>query len=173
MWTIGLLLLTGTSLRDGWRRLFSPIVLALIAAVFANVTGFAEYLPRLLNDIIHSLSVCAIPLGLVMTGVNLGNYLHTPRELFTPKVAITATIVRLGVLPLCLILVARYLPCSIELKRVIVVQAAMPAAVIPILIARLYGGHPRTAVQVVLTTTAVSIALTPFWLRVGAAWTGM
>jgi predicted permease len=170
LWTFGLLVLTGASWREGWRRLLSPIVIALLAAVVANVSGLAAHLPRLVNDVIHSVGVCGIPLGLIMTGVNLGNYLHTPRELFTARVTIAAILVRLAILPLGLVALARFLPCSPELKRVIVVQAAMPAAVIPILMARLYGGHPRTAVQIVLTTTAASIVATPFWLRIGAAW---
>jgi predicted permease len=173
LWTFGLLVLTGASLRDGWRHLVSPIVIALVAAVVANVVGFAPHVPKILTEIIHSLGVCAIPLGLVMTGVNLGNYLYAPRELFTARVTVTAVVVRLAVLPVALLLLARYLPCSPELKRVIVVQAAMPAAVIPILMARLYGGHPRTAVQIVLSTTAVGIVATPMWLKIGAAWVGL
>ena len=173
LWTVGMLVLTGASLREGWRRLFSPIVVALAAAIAANVSGAAELLPKIANDIIHALGVCGIPLGLVMTGVNLGNYLHTPRELFTPRVAIFASVVRLAILPVCLLALARWLPCSVELKRVIVVQAAMPAAVVSILMARLYGGHPRTAVQIVLSTTAFGFLATPFWLRVGATVAGL
>jgi len=62
------------------------------------------------------------------------------------------------------------LPCSDELKRVIVVQAAMPAAVLPIIIAQYYGGQPLTAVQVVLSTTAAGLVTCPLWIRAGLAW---
>jgi predicted permease len=68
---------------------------------------------------------------------------------------------------------AKYLPCSIELKRVIVVQGAMPAATFPIVIAQHYGGRPLTAVQVALATQAAAIAITPLWLRAGLAWVGV
>jgi predicted permease len=61
----------------------------------------------------------------------------------------------------------------VELKRVIVVQAAMPTAMVPVIIARLYGGHPRTAVQIVLGTTAVGILTIPLWIRAGLAWVGV
>lgn len=170
LWTVGLLVLTGLSLREGWRHLVSPIVIALIAAVGANLTGLATHIPGVVNQIIHGLAACGIPLGLVMTGVNLGNYLDNPRELFTARVSIAGSVLRMGILPVCLLVLARYLPCSIELKRVIIVQAAMPAAVMPILMARLYGGHPRTAVEIVLTTTGVGIFVIPLWLRIGLAW---
>ncbi|MFM1749193.1 MAG: hypothetical protein RLZZ188_2859, partial [Verrucomicrobiota bacterium] len=37
---------------------------------------------------------------------------------------------------------------------------------------RLYGGHPRTAVQIVVGTTAVGILTIPLWLRAGLSWVG-
>jgi predicted permease len=77
---------------------------------------------------------------------------------------------RMGVLPVGILALAYFLPLSVELKRVLLVQAAMPAAVIPIIISRLYGGHPRTAVQIVLGTTALGILVIPLWLRAGLAW---
>lgn len=173
IWTVGLLVLSGLSLREGWRRLVSPIVITLILAVIANLTGATTLLPKIATDVIHALAVCAIPLGLVMTGVNLANYLHEPAQLFDPKTSIAANVLRLGILPVLLLVVARFLPCSVELKRVIIIQAAMPSAMIPIIIARLYGGHPRTAVQIVLSTTALGIFVIPLWIRVGMAWVGV
>ncbi|HVU34327.1 MAG TPA: AEC family transporter [Opitutaceae bacterium] len=172
IWTVGLLVLSGTSLREGWRRLLSPVTGALVLAVLANLTGIAPLLPKVVTDTVHALAVCAIPLGLVMTGANLAKYLQRPAELFDAKVTIAANALRMGVLPLLMLLLARYLPCPIELKHVIVVQAAMPSAVLPIILAQLFGGHPRTAVQIVLTTTALGLFLIPFWLHVGMTWVG-
>jgi len=122
---------------------------------------------------VNSLAGCAIPIGLILTGVNMANYLNEPRELLQPRVLLGAAAIRFLVVPLLFILVARWLPCSVELKRVIVVQGAMPAAVIPILLAQLYGGRPVMAVQIVLGTTALGVLLTPLWLRAGLAWAGL
>jgi malate permease and related proteins len=173
IWTVGLLVLSGESLRQGWRRLVSPIMITLVLAVVCNLTGLTSLLPAVATTTIHALAVCAIPLGLIMTGVNLAQYLHEPSSLFDARVSGAAMLLRLGVLPVLMLLLAKYLPCSIELKRVIVVQAAMPTAVIPIIIAQLYGGHPRTAVQIVLGTTALGIFVIPLWLRAGLGWVGV
>ena len=35
------------------------------------------------------------------------------------------------------------------------------------------GGHPRTAVQIVLGTTALGIVTIPLWIRAGLAWVGI
>lgn len=173
IWTVGVLVLSGESLRTGWRKLVSPIVITLGLAVVVNLTHLTPLLPAVATTTIHALAVCAIPLGLIMTGVNLAQYLHEPGELFDARVSGAAMALRLGVLPILILLLAKYLPCSTELKRVLVVQAAMPAAVIPIIIARLYGGHPRTAVQIVLGTTALGIFVIPLWLRAGLAMVGV
>ncbi len=173
IWTVGVLTLSGQSLREGWRRLLSPIVVSLFVAVAANLSGLTPHLPKVFMDVVHLLGGCAVPLGLVMTGANLANYLDEPKKLFDPKTVGAATALRLGVLPVIFLVVAKYLPCAVELKRVIVVQAAMPTAVIPIIISKLYGGHPRTAVQIVLGSTALGILLIPLWLYVGLAWVGV
>lgn len=170
LWTVGVIVLSGMSLRDSWRRLVSPIFIAIVVGVACNLTGLTPLLPKVVTATIHALGVCAIPLGLVMTGANLATYLHRPSELFDVKVSLAANALRLGLLPVVMLLIARYLPCSIELKRVLVVQAAMPTAMMSIILARLYGGHPRTAVQIVLSTTALGIIVIPLWLRIGLAW---
>lgn len=173
IWTVGVLVLSGESLRTGWRKLVSPVLITLLLGVACNLSGATNYLPGVVTSTIHALAVCAIPLGLLMTGVNLAQYLHEPRALFDAKVSGAAMVLRLGILPVLILLLAKYLPFSVELKRVLVVQAAMPTAVISIIIAKLYGGHPRTAVQIVLGTTALGVLVIPLWLRAGLAWVGV
>jgi hypothetical protein len=71
------------------------------------------------------------------------------------------------------LLLARYLPCSVELKRVILLQAAMPAAVFPIIMARHYGGDPITALRVVVATSLGGLLTIPLWLRFGMHFAGL
>ena len=172
LWTVGVLVLSGLSLREGWRRLVSPVMITLGLAVICNLTGATAHLPGIFTDTVHALAGCGIPLGLIMTGVNLANYLNAPSELFDAKIAGAAMALRLGVLPVGLLLLAKYAPFPVELKHVIIVQAAMPAGVISIIVSKLYGGHPRTAVQIVLGTTALGVLVIPLWLRAGLAWVG-
>jgi malate permease and related proteins len=170
MWTVGVLVLNGLSLREGWKKLLNPVVVTLVVAIMVNLAGLAPFLPRVAVDVVHSLAVCAIPLGLVTVGVSLANYLGEPRALFSPKITFGSCALRLGALPVLILCVAHGLPVSLELKRVLVVQAAMPAAVFPIVLARHYGGQPLTAVQVVLGTTALGVFVSPLWISAGRAW---
>src|SRR5205814_2287665 len=78
LWTVGVLTLSGQSVREGWRRLVSPIVITLILAVVSNLAGLTPHLPKVITDTIHAVGVCGVPLGLIMTGVSLANYLKDP-----------------------------------------------------------------------------------------------
>ncbi|MGZ4962489.1 MAG: AEC family transporter, partial [Limisphaerales bacterium] len=89
------------------------------------------------------------------------------------RVILSSCFVRLGIVPILFLVVARYLPCSVELKRVIIVQAAMPAATFPILLARHYGGEPSTALRVVIGTSLASLVTTPLWIRFGLKFVGV
>jgi malate permease and related proteins len=173
LWSVGMLVLTGASIRDGWKRLVSPMLVTLLTAIAINLLGLGGFVPGFIRSIVHSLGVCAVPVGIVMTGVNLANYLDEPSKLLHRNVALGSCLVRLGILPVIMLLFAWMLPCSEELKRVLVVQAAMPAAVIPIIVAKYYGGQPLTAVQVVLSTTAAGLITCPLWIRAGLAWLGI
>lgn len=173
MWTVGVLVLTGLSPRAGWRKLVSPITVTLVLAVAVNLTGLGAFLPVALLEAVRMLGRCAIPLGLLTIGVTMANYLDDPRTLYRPRITWGASAVRLAAMPLVILAAARWFPGSPELKRVLVIEAAMPSAVFPIVIARLHGGSPRTAVQVVLGTTILGVFVIPLWIRLGLAWAGL
>jgi malate permease and related proteins len=173
IWTVGILVLSGLSLREGWRKLANPPVYALLAAVLLNGLHLTSWVPSVVMEVVRVSGACAIPLGLMLIGATLVEYFAKPRELFDAKVSVLSSALRLGVLPVVFIVVAKVIPCSPELKQVIIVQAAMPAGILPIVIAKHYGGRPLTAVQVVLATTALGLFLIPLWVSWGRAWVGV
>ncbi len=167
IWTAGVLLVSGLSPRAGWRKLINAPSISLVIAVVANLTGATSYIPSVITSLIHGLGVCAVPLGLIMTGVSIQPHLNDPNQLINPRVTLVAWFLRLGILPCLFLLAARFLPCPVELKRVLVVQAAMPSGVSSILIARIYGGQPLVAVQIILGTTVLALFTIPLWIQFG------
>jgi malate permease and related proteins len=173
IWTVGILMLSGLSLREGWRKLLNAPVFALIAALLGNLLDAGRFIPSVAANVIHMSALCAIPLGLLLIGATLMEYLGRPQELVDRRVTLGACVLRLGVLPVCFLVMAKLLPFSTDLKRVMVVQAAMPSGILLLVIAKHYGGRPLTAVQVVVGTTVLGIFLIPLWLRVGLHWIGV
>ena len=103
----------------------------------------------------------------------MADYVHEFQSVRGVRLVLTSCILRLGILPVLFLLLAKFLPCSVELKRVIVMQAAMPAAVFPIILAKHYGGSPATALRIVLGTSLAGFVTIPIWLRIGMNWVGL
>jgi len=172
-WTVGVLVLAGHSLREGWRQLYSPPVLALVLAVGVNLAGLGGHIPEVVLGVVRTLAACAIPLGLLLSGATMAEHLFTrPAELFAWRTSLGAVALRLGVLSGLFLLLARFGPFSADLKHVILVQATMPAAFLPLVIVKHYGGDSLTAVRGVLATVVASVMLMPLWLHWGLAWLG-
>jgi predicted permease len=170
IWTVGIFVLSGLSFREGWRKLINAPVISLIVAVAGNLLHVGPHIPGVVLNVIHQCAVCAIPLGLILIGGALEKYVNTPRELFQPRITFGSCLLRLGIFPLLYLVVAKFLPCSYELKRILVVEGAMPTGILLIVIAQHYGGHSLTAVRVVIGTTVLGIFTIPLWLRLGLAW---
>lgn len=170
LWTVAVGVLTGMS-KAPWKLLVNPPVIAIVAALLGNVVGAHEFVPKIAHTVLGNLGSCAIPLCVLLIGASI--YDLWGRERLNWKVAITSPILRMGLLPMLFIGAGLLLPLSIDLKRILVVQAGMPSAVFAIVLARHYGGHAATAVQVVLATTLVSLVSTPLMIAFGMRTLGL
>ncbi|MBI5382101.1 MAG: AEC family transporter [Opitutae bacterium] len=171
IWTIGLLLLSGLSSRDGWRKIVNPVACTLLVAVAFNLLRLE--VPRVLGNVFELLAGCAVPFGLLLSGAAVEPYLRKPLDLLHRRVTPAACMLRLGVLPVAFLAFAKWSPLTIELKRVLVIQAAMPAGMLPLVIARHYGGQPLTAAQIIVGTTLLGLVVIPLWIVFGLYWVGV
>src|SRR6185369_2630274 len=114
-------------------------------AVALNALGGHAHIPSVMVTAVHWLGQCAIPMALILIGAMVADHLHEFHSKSGWRVIGAAVLFRVGVLPILFLLVARFLPASVELKRVMTLEAAMPAAVFPIIMSRHYGGDPATA----------------------------
>ncbi|MDQ8182907.1 AEC family transporter [Pelagicoccus sp. SDUM812005] len=167
IWTVGISFLAGGSLRDGFRKIANPMVMALVVGLALNMSGLAESLPGVATRTLSLLAGCAVPLGLLAIGTNLFDHIRSGERLWEARDSLLGTVLRLGLLPCVGLAIAWYFPLPIELKRVLVFQSAMPAGIMPILIAKHYGGQPIVAVRVVMATTAIGLLTMPLWIRFG------
>lgn len=173
LWTLGVMLLTGGSLGRDWRRIFNAPLIAIVLAVMLNALGWHVHVPQVVLTAVHWLGQCAIPMALILIGAIVADHLHEFHSASGWRVIGTAVLLRIGVLPVLFLLLAKYLPGSLELKRVMVLESAMPAAVFPIIMARHYHGDPPTALRVVIGTSAVGLVTIPLWIKFGMHFVGI
>jgi predicted permease len=170
MWTLGLITLGHATGPGEWRKLINAPLIAIILSLLINSCDAAHWVPRPLSITASMLGACTFPLGILLTGAMMADQIRQLNPARATGALLWSAIFRLGVLPALMLGIARVLPCSVEIKRVIVVQAAMPAGIFPIVLSRLYGGDPATAVRIVAGTTILSLITIPLWIQWGIAW---
>ena len=173
LWTLTVMVLTGGGFLRDWKKILNAPLLAILTALVLNFAGLERHVPGTVRTAIQWIGQCAIPMALILIGAIVADYLGEFHSAETWRVIGAAILLRLLALPILFLLLAKYLPASNELKRVIVLEAAMPAAVFPILMARHYGGDPPTALRVVIGTSIVGLLTIPLWIRFGLKFVGV
>lgn len=166
-WTVGLVILAGTSLRDSWRQLLNGPAIAIVAALLLNLFHAGEWLPTFVRTVFHMLGVSAIPLALILVGAIFSDLFKS----FRPgKVSVCAVLCRLMVMPVIFLIVAKFLPLTTELKQVLIVQGAMPAGMFALVMTRHYKGDTEAGLETILTTSLCGLITIPFWITLGLHW---
>jgi len=170
VWTLGVGILVGLNKAPLKAALNVPVI-SILVALALNFLGAGSYIPGPLHTTMNNLGNCSVPLSVVLIGASIFDLWG--KDKFNWPVAVTGAVLRQFVIPIAFILAAWLLPLTLDLKRVLVVQGAMPSAVFSLVLARHYGGHPATAVQVILATTVVSLVTTPLVISLVMPWLGL
>lgn len=181
IWSVGVMIISGDK-QIPWRKLVNGPVISVLLGLILVGTGADQFLMPSVEGAGFSLGGAirktmawlgagAFPIAILVTGCIMVDMVGDERPSW--RVTLGACVVRLAVLPLLLLSAAKFLPAPLALKQVLVVQAAMPAAMSPILLAKIYGGRPGVAVQIVLATTVVSLFTLPFVIVWGTKWVGL
>lgn len=166
-WAFATILIAGQGLRDGLRKLLNAPLLTIISMLIINAVGLYEYVPESLINAANMIGQCAVPVGMLLIGATIADQLQGVTFQTNWWVITAALLLRIIVLPAIFIFLALVLPLSAELRRVMIVQAAMPAAVFPIVVTRHYHGDISTALWVVISTSVVGLVSIPLWLKIG------
>jgi len=145
VWTVGIAMLSGESLRKGLKKLFQPMTIALFVALAINFAGFGKSAPIVFaSDLCHTIGECAIPIGTLLTGI-----------------------------PLLVLAAAGFLVTDESLRKVMLVQAAMPCGIFTFLIVEMFKGEVMVSLRCSVITMLCCPLVTPLWLYLGARWLGL
>jgi predicted permease len=172
MWTLGVMVMSGGAARD-WRKLLNAPLFAIVFAILINALGWDAHEPQVVSTGIHWLGGCAIPLALILIGAIMADHIGDFHSAHGWRVMGVGVALRLGLLPLAFLLVAKFIPMTTEHQRVLVLEAAMPTAVFPVVLSKLYKGDPATAMRAVLSTSVIALVTIPLWIKVGMKWVGL
>ena len=172
LWTVGIMLISGVAKSGGWRQILNGPVIAILCAAGLHFAGAQYWMPSVALTAIHNMGVTAIPLGLILSGAIFADQAPALSSRGSAMPTVGACLLRLGALPLLMLALARWLPCPVELRHVMIVQAAMPCALLPVMLSKLYGGDPAESLRIVLATSFLGLLTIPFWIACGLKWVG-
>lgn len=160
IFSTGPALLQGGGLGESLRLIFRlPLIWAMVAGLLLRV--FSIDLPLRLDDGLDLLGSAAIPIALVVLGIQLS----TTTFRIGVYEAITA-IIRLLVSPAIAYSVGRSLGLEVLDVQVLILQSAMPTAVNTVVLVTQFGGDASWAARTVVLSTVLSLVTLPLVLWV-------
>ena len=173
LWSVGVAIISGAADRVWRRAIFSPPFLAVIFAMSVRHFSLESIVPVPLITAVGTLGDCAIPMGLLLSGAIIVDFLRDTTWMRAPGVLLSSIAIRQGLLAVLMLLAATTLPPDSQMRIVAMLQAAMPVAVFPIVLVRLYSRDTQTALRAILSTSFAGILLIPIWLAIGKWWLGV
>ena len=180
IWTLVLFSIKGKLSVKSWRHIFTMPVIAILVAVPLNLIGrempaaFHEHVVPCFDFLLaafHMAGQAAIPSSLIVIGLTISELFHRKnfqdRWSVTLRIGTFSCLIRLLVMPLIYLILAVFLPCTVEIKRILVIYGAMGSAIFPVVLAKHYNGHTETAFDTIMSNTLVSIVTLPIWIAVG------
>lgn len=157
---LGPAIVSGQGLIRGAKTTFKlPLMWALVGGIALRVAGIK--LPLGIDDGIHLLSQAAVPMLLLMLGLQMSRTRFVPKP---PDFSMAA--LRLGAGPLAAYVAGRAVGLDHLALQVLVLQCATPTAVNALLVAAEFGGDSARAARAVVLTTVLAFATLPIvmWL---------
>lgn len=135
----------------------NPLVFGILGGVLWNLSGVAlDGVPGLVAD---QLSAIAGPAALVSLGMAMRRY-GTGGNM---RMASAATVLKLFLLPFCVMILARLLGLSADWQAALVLTAAVPTGVNAWLIASQFRTAESLAATTITVTTALGVVSVMFW----------
>jgi hypothetical protein len=170
MWSVGVMMMSGERGMK-WRRLINGPIIAVAIGLLLVALDLDDQFTGPARKAMSMIGVGAFPIAILITGCSMIDLVGSERP--TWKIVLGSSLVRLVLAPFAILAAAKFLLISTELRQVLVVQAAMPAGMTAIILARIYQGRPAIAVQIVIATTLLSFITLPWIITWGCQWIGL
>lgn len=166
VWSVGVLLMCGGAKDLRLGLLLRGPLLAVCVSLLLAWSGLGSYvaLPPVMKTA-EMIGAIATPMCLILFGCSM--YDLSRNFVWQPRMLVAGIVARLMLAPIFILLLAWVLPVDPLIKRIMVIQSAIPSAVVPVILAKRFGGVPEVGTQVLLVTTVCSFITLPFWLAVG------
>jgi predicted permease len=146
--------------KEGLRRIFSPPLVAFLAAAALILVGV--HLPVFLLDLCKTVGNMTTPLSMIFIGITIAG---VEWKSLKPDAGMALVLAgRFLVAPAILVLVVGWTSLPVLMKKVFFMQAAMPSMTQTPIIARAYGADAEYAGVMTSVTTIASLLTIPIFM---------
>ncbi len=158
MFCFGPAIIQGKGILQGLKLIFRlPLLWAILGGVSLRL--FSIKFPFELDKGIQQLGAAAIPIALILLGIQLSETRFQPRTQ-----EILSAIARLLIAPLIAYFIGRFLQLEPLNLKVLVLQSAMPTAVNSFILVSEFGGDQELVAKAIVTSTLMSFITLPLVL---------
>lgn len=176
IWTVVIIAMSGRLDRKSLLRSINPPTCAIVLAMLLNQWGVYPYIPQFLLHAVKLLGEASLAISMFTVGISLADTFDFSRVRRqwrrVVRIAFWSCLLRLIVLPTIFIAIAVYAPLTFEIKRVLVIHAAMSSAIFPMVLSRHYDGDPDTALDTIVPNSILALITLPVWVTVGLSLIG-
>lgn len=146
----------------------TPPFISLILGIVLGLIGAKDYMPEFLMNAFESASKCQGPVAMLLAGVVVGGYNF--KELITNKKVYLATLFRLILIPLVMVLGLKALGTSKEIVTMAMIAFATPLGLNTIVYPAAYGGDTKTGASMAMISHALSVVTLPIMYLLFIVW---
>ncbi len=161
LWTYGIYLMSGDLSQISFKKILTnPAVIALaigLALFFAPI-----HLPAMVDQVLTGMANLNTGLAMLVLGANLG--MSNIGLMITDVRLYKASLLRLVVVPLLVLVTLFVMPCSFEVKMVMLIAEATPCGAATSMLAQMFGADYQYGTGLVIMTTIFSMITMPLVL---------
>jgi len=182
VWTIILFTIQGKLDGKSLRQAVNMPSIAIVLSVSLNLLGNSAFIPAAFHEhvaprfdfllmAISLLGAAGIPMSIILTAAVFADHFHR-KELkerlgSSLKISFWSILIRLVAMPMIFIALAIWLPCTVEIKKILVIHGASGSAIFTMVLSKHYGGDPKTAFDTIMSNSILTVLTLPVWIAVG------
>ena len=142
------------------KRIASPPFMGFLVGII--LVAFGVSLPGFVMDTCKYLGNITTPLAMIFIGITIYSVKITNIKI--DKDVLAVIIGRFIISPLIVFAIAYFMPIPLLMKKVFIIQAAMPVMTNTAIIAKAYNADEKYAAVMIVTSTIASLIFIPFYM---------
>ena len=177
VWSLIVPCMAGGFQKGWWKKMLSVPFITIVVAVTLNCLGWIPYIPESVRKTVEWIGLAQLTFPCIIIGAimydQICHRLIDFRAGRTYQTTLWCLFFRCILFPVLMIYAASFFAGNPILQKILVIQAAMPTAMMIVLFARMYGGSPAVGIQAILSTSLLSPLVAVFWITQGMRWLGL